>query len=699
MMHISQIVLQDWKLYTEAKFDFPAPTPRQNIILIGALNGYGKTSLLEAIILGVFGRDGLSLVARSSFLGVDDGKKPATSYKRFLENALHRGATAAGRNFCRVKITFADADDKGEVLEIQRTWHFRSGLYRDSDEEIHVFKGPAREPVGPGPAEDLQGLERLNWYRDYIAHALLPASLASFFLFDGEALSNFANVEMTAQVRFAIEGLLGVPVLKDMADDLLDYVKERSKGVSKGLDKTIRKVDQEMSDLQAQHDKTIERSREIEPSLNRLIAEREKLTREISGLGGVSVADMQKKMEEQGQCERAVEHDRKRLEELMERDIALALSGHNLREKLKSRLESEAILERWESGKNQGEANLDRFLAAVDSGMAEINPHLSDHQRLSVLETARSAWEQLWWPPPEGCAKAFLHSYLNDRERGKVMDWLSELNKLSAPEITECLDSIAINEAQKKRLQDDIAAIEDLGPEAGKKREHLSALHEKIQKLNQEIGALERDAKGLNSQIKDKETLRARMVSKQDEDEPSARRRRRAEKISCMVKQIIDRAFPGQIKGIAEAMTEAYHSMAHKKDLVERIAIDIDKDEDCNVQLLDKKGMNLREFDVSAGEKYIFTQALISAISRVSGLGFPMVADTPLGRLDKKHRKGLLKHLAQHKRQVILLSTNTEVVGEYLEAIAPHVQKKYLINFEHADDIGRSSVHPGYFEE
>jgi DNA sulfur modification protein DndD len=107
----------------------------------------------------------------------------------------------------------------------------------------------------------------------------------------------------------------------------------------------------------------------------------------------------------------------------------------------------------------------------------------------------------------------------------------------------------------------------------------------------------------------------------------------------------------------------------------------------------------MRRYDLSAGEKQIFTQALISAVSSVSGRGFPMVVDTPLGRLDIEHRKGVLNHLVQREHQVILLSTNTEVVGEYLREIAPHVQKKYLVHFERVGDIGQSTARPGYFEE
>ncbi|PCK83634.1 hypothetical protein CPT32_28345 [Rhizobium sophoriradicis] len=86
--------MRDWKAYTVANFDFPAPTSEKNIILVGAPNGFGKTSLFEAIVLGLFGRSGLPLVARSPFAS-DDKERLATSYKNFLEKALHRGAVEA----------------------------------------------------------------------------------------------------------------------------------------------------------------------------------------------------------------------------------------------------------------------------------------------------------------------------------------------------------------------------------------------------------------------------------------------------------------------------------------------------------------------------------------------------------------------------------------------------------------------------
>ncbi|MDK9705330.1 MAG: DNA sulfur modification protein DndD [Sulfuritalea sp.] len=687
-MYISQIALRDWKAYASALFDFPAPTPDKNIILIGAPNGYGKTSLFEAIVLGMFGRDGLPLIARSPFSSTDK-ERLATSYKNFLEKALHQGALDGGRSSCSIKLSFKD--DDGSDLEIQRIWHFSdSGVYRPQDEEIQIFEGDTRKPVGP---PGVQGTERLDWFRDYIAQTFLPYYLAAFFLFDGEQVSAFAEREMAAQVRVGIEGLLGIPVLKQLADDLRSYASARRRE-SPINDKTLERLEGERDTFKFHLENKKRRFEEIEPDLLKLKEERENLTRELASFGAGSQAQLQEQLQQLDQYRRAVQSATDQLEALLSQDIALCLSGRGLREALKNTLESESVREGWENGKLQGDSNLERFLGAVDTGMSKIEPRLDTTQRNSVLDTARQAWEHLWYPPPTNCATAYVHPYLNELERRKVMEQLDNLQNLTSPQIVEILNTIDVNRKQVERLQSEITRTESIAPHVDKKRERLTTLNGQIQELDQELGSIKREIVSYESQLNTKNTELTKLAGQWDQAKPAVRRAQRAFKVASVVDEIVGKAVPSQIAAIAKAMTDAHRSMAHKKDLVERIDID----DNCDVKLLNHEGVDVRRYDLSAGEKQIFTQALISAVSSVSGRGFPMVVDTPLGRLDIEHRKGVLKHLVQREHQVILLSTNTEVVGEYLREIAPHVLKKYIVSFERVGEVGQSTARVGYFE-
>ena len=74
--------------------------------------------------------------------------------------------------------------------------------------------------------------------------------------------------------------------------------------------------------------------------------------------------------------------------------------------------------------------------------------------------------------------------------------------------------------------------------------------------------------------------------------------------------------------------------------------------------------------ELSAGEQQIYTTALLWGLARTSGKPLPMILDTPLGRLDTIHRQLLIEHYFPYvSHQTILLSTNTEIVGDPTVAV------------------------------
>lgn len=54
-MWIQKIELSNFKAYQNQVFEFPMPENGKNLVLIGGMNGHGKTTLLEAIYLCLYG--------------------------------------------------------------------------------------------------------------------------------------------------------------------------------------------------------------------------------------------------------------------------------------------------------------------------------------------------------------------------------------------------------------------------------------------------------------------------------------------------------------------------------------------------------------------------------------------------------------------------------------------------------------------
>lgn len=79
-MWISKLELTCFKSYQHQVFDFPEPDAGRNIVLIGGMNGFGKTSILEALYLCLYGKEAIIHLARAG-LKTDDKK----GYPTFLE--------------------------------------------------------------------------------------------------------------------------------------------------------------------------------------------------------------------------------------------------------------------------------------------------------------------------------------------------------------------------------------------------------------------------------------------------------------------------------------------------------------------------------------------------------------------------------------------------------------------------------------
>ncbi|MGE0117033.1 MAG: AAA family ATPase [Dongiaceae bacterium] len=683
-MQLRAVELRDWRSYRHARFEFPVPKGRRNVILIRGPNEHGKTSFFEAVTLGLFGREGLFLVPRARVATNGDlSDRQALTYSQFLEGTLHRRAIAQGRHNCAVTLEFEDAD--GEPIALTRKWYFSAnGQHKLYDDELLIFEGQGHRPVAPPAAVT----DRDGWYRDLIARTFLPAPLAEFFLFDGEQVQRYANRGMAGQVRLGIEGLLGLPVLKSLKESLHKYAQAQRAGAVSPSDKKVRQVELEIAGLDGEITEERRKQSDAVALLPGLEAESQELLQRLGGGGEGTMALVADLIREEERFRAEADRATEALMKLLGEDVALALAGPNLRSETVRRLTAEQTREGWEAGRDQGNANLDRYVADLSHRLESLKPPFDLAQREIVAGAARAAWDALWHPAPDGCAESYVHGGLMGAGRTQAIERLVVAGSRSAAELSGLVVTIRSSVETAEAKKRERLSLEQKAPEAERLSVRLKEVSEEIGRLRQQRDTAGRAADALEGQLVQKRAELGRYTDSIGRGAPALRRAAQAETAADLIEAILKDAIPTQVKAVAEAMTTAWKSMAHMSERVDRIEIT----PECEVKMLNRKGENLHEIEKSAGASQVFTQALIWAITHVSSQDFPFVVDTPLARLSRDQRLGVLKTFTDRPGQVILLSTDEEVVGDKLDAIRDRIASAFQLRVRSDDGVSVTSV-------
>ena len=133
--------------------------------------------------------------------------------------------------------------------------------------------------------------------------------------------------------------------------------------------------------------------------------------------------------------------------------------------------------------------------------------------------------------------------------------------------------------------------------------------------------------------------------------------------------------------------------MVRKDKLITRISLDKDN---FNLSLFDENNFEILYHDLSSGERQLLAVSILWALSRVSNQKLPVIIDTPLGRLDSQNRYNLSSnyfHKASH--QIILLSTDEEMVDEYYSIIEPAITRTFRVDYD--KNKGGSSIKEGFY--
>lgn len=680
-MWISRLELTCFKGYQHQVFSFPEPVDGRNIVLIGGMNGYGKTSILEALYLCLYGKDAMVHLARAG-LKTDDKK----GYPTFLERAFNGEALRSGLDTMSVRVVINKT--KTKAIDIGRKWYFRTNGNWTNEEEAVV-----REVIRGVPDTPRQDGRNGFHLADLIDEMqFVPAHVAPFFFFDGEEVKKLADQSRLEQVKQGLEGLLGVVLLRSLSERLKGFEANKRGEIESVDEENLARLLATLTANQEQLEAIKTDAEQSETERQRLRAEQQSLIERITaaGGGGGDIATVKDLVEEREQLRNKLKDSRRKLEEILSGRLPFHLLPKDLLDDFQRQLIAELKLSDWNAEKRALEPRKAEFETAfMAQSTPEIEPSLTDKQLNAIKLRLEAAWASLFYPPPADCAKEVAHYYLQESLRQKALDFMDTIN-LGQREIHDLLNDQHALQQRIDELGRKISRLEGIdrdGTLTALKME-LESIQTKMDDLTERVRTDDRKITTLQAQIQAQSAEYNREKNELDKSSPVRATIERSERVRRVIDEVIPALFPLKVRELANAMTNVYKQLAHK-DQVEKIKIL----NDGTTQILGKTGKEIT-FDRSAGENQIFATALIAGLAKVSGVKSPMVVDTPLGRLDSKHRENILKFWTGDKsRQVILLSQDEEIDYHFYKSIQDSVGKTYLL--EHADvgdGIGRTTA-------
>jgi DNA sulfur modification protein DndD len=682
-MYIEQIEFNNWKVYRDAVFTFSAPKPQRNVVLIGALNGGGKTSFLEGLFFCLYGIDALDLVNRRG----EELQRGKQGYREFISRALNNAAKQDGDSQSKVRLTVIG---DGHRRIVERTWHFDiHGNY--AEEELNIFEGDARSAIDDVTPVHIPALvsNHDDYRRNYISLNLLMPALAPFFIFDGEQIQRLAKQEHTEQVKDGLNKLLGLDLLENLIEDLAHISTEKRKSSRNIVTTTdLNNLDEQIAAMEKRCkaiDKTAKANDSDIAALSQSIDE---VSNRLIGMYGEK-PELSKVVKEQTEVERALDELTENLgRTLLSKTLPLALPNR-LRLKLSRLLVEENETRNSVRSQLHVQKQVDTFINEFFTNTPDINNALVEVKD-DVAVKLRAAWSVVFSVEQVDPTKLRQFDYMSQDDIRNVTGRLSEVAQLTFQAI---LDNIGAKERLEQRLHELKRMTKALSEESQAKEfvEKMKVDQEKLTELRQLQKELTQEVELLRPQLTNLRTKRTDAENHIGQTDYDLKCATLADRVAVVSQEFISVMQSHRAEQLGKLMTAKYLELAHK-GVVREIRIDSDS----KVHLLNSSGANVRDGDLSAGENQVFALSLVGASSIMSRAKVPVVIDTPLARLDTVHRTNIVeKYLPNASEQVIVLSTDTEVVGDLADSIALHINETFLIEFD--STTGVSSVKPGYF--
>ncbi|MCO7543263.1 DNA sulfur modification protein DndD [Stutzerimonas nitrititolerans] len=627
------------------------------IVLFGGLNGGGKTTILSALKLALYGKGAMSTAATSA------------DYHRYLRECIHH----APQNIVQPTRSALELTFRYALHGVISTYH----LKRD-----WLVERTGRVREGLLISRDGQDLSELSYDQaQSFLNELIPLGVSELFFFDGEKIADLAEETSGEALKDSINKLLGLDIIDRLDSDLAVLIRTRAaKGASEERKKRIAGCEKEYAEAQEAIDLAKDQLVQLKLEISETEQNVGQLHSQLNARGGAWSSSRQ---DEANRLDALVSQKRQ-LEDSL-RDLASGLLPLAIPEALVQR--SIEKLHAEQSARSERlmmdfvRKQEDSFVAKSRSllGVSAVEARQLYLATFGEVLTGLSSSASLVHDVPESRIASMEHRLMRvlKAEQEKAADIAGELNETDA-----VIDALGENIARAP----DENVLAPLLKEQAELHERLGALKAQRSIVADATRAQLNRLAGIARRLDEYHAEAANLVEKE-------RTFSMANKTRDVLREFSLRARAMKLAELEAQFYSSFNRLARKEDRHLSIRIDPSTFE---VSLFDQFDEEIRKQQLSAGEKQIFAISILEALARTSGRSLPVVIDTPLGRLDSIHRKKLVDHyFPKTSHQVVILSTDTEIDATFYEALSPHISHSYHLMYD--PETRSTRVEPGYF--
>jgi DNA sulfur modification protein DndD len=249
-MILERIILENFRQFKGRQEIIFSDLRERNVTVVHAENGFGKTTLLNAILWALYGSDGLD---------PDDFENPGSLI--FEGIAVH--AKDHINVFAKVELTFKHDGDR-YILVRKLTL-------------AEQLNDPRRAMFSLQVMKDGQTISLDNPQRRI--QAIVPSGIAKLLFFNGERINHLAMARNTAEVTTAIHQMLGLHLLRTTIKDL-EHASVRGKFLRELRDNTSEEKRELLHSLESSET----RLKELEEEQLQVISNIQAIDAEITGI-------------------------------------------------------------------------------------------------------------------------------------------------------------------------------------------------------------------------------------------------------------------------------------------------------------------------------------------------------------------------------------------------------------------------------